>query len=305
VYNTKIKRFLTSINNIVKGQEENIKLLLTGFLARGHVLLEGIPGTGKTTLSLAFSKLLGLEFKRIQGTSDMLPADITGAFVPDPSNLGYTFLKGPIFSDILLVDEINRMNPRTQSALLEAMEERQVTVEGNTYPLSPLFFVIATQNPSESYGTFPLPASQLDRFMMRLEIRRVSEEVEKEILREGRLREKIFELNPVFEKEELLDIMGSLRKVKVDEDIENYLLSLAKAIRKDPAFKDKLSTRALLHIVESARALAFIEGRDFVVPDDIKFLLDPLVLHRIGFNMSYKDKKKLLDEIKVSVEPPI
>jgi len=305
VYGIKIKKFLTAIRSIVKGQDENVKLLLVGFLARGHVLLEGIPGTGKTTLSLAFSRLLGLDFKRIQGTSDMLPADITGAFVPHGKNSEYVFLKGPVFSDVLLVDEINRMNPRTQSALLEAMEERQVTVEGNTYPLSHLFFVIATQNPSESYGTFPLPASQLDRFMIRVEIRRVAEEVEREILREGRLREKITEFEPVFDREELSDIIELLRRIKVDEDVENYLLSLAKAIRMNPAFENELSTRALLHIVEAARALAFIEGRDFIIPDDIKFLLSPLVLHRIGFNMSYKDKEKLLDEIKASVEPPV
>ena len=305
MYRSKFRDFFESISSVVKGQTSSIELILVSFLARGHVLLEGIPGTGKTTLSLAFARLLGLDFNRIQGTSDMLPADITGAYVPRKSNAEYVFLKGPVFTDILLVDEINRMNPRTQSALLEAMEERQVTVEGKTYRLSPLFFVIATQNPSESYGTFPLPASQLDRFMMRIEINRVSEKVEMEILKEGRLREKIGLLSPIFGKGELMDMVEEIKRVMVSEEVRSYLLSLAREVRLHPAFSNELSTRALLHILDAAKALGFIKDRNFVVPDDIKTVFTPLVLHRIGFSMSFKDKEKLVDEIKNSVEPPL
>ncbi len=305
VNSNRLDVFFNTIKSVVKGQEHNVKLLLAGFFSRGHVLLEGIPGTGKTTLSLAFSKLLGLEFKRIQGTGDMLPADITGAFVPQKNDGKLVFLKGPIFTDVLLVDEINRMNPRTQSALLEAMEERQVTVEGKTYALSSLFFVIATQNPSESYGTFPLPASQLDRFMMRIQINRVSEDVERKILRDEHLRDKIKDLEAIFKREEVYRMINDAGRVKIGAEIEDYLIFLARAIRSHPVFLDELSTRALLHLRDAARAFAYIEGRDYVIPFDVKNVLEPVILHRIGLHLTYQDKKKLLDEIKESVEPPI
>ncbi len=305
VYKSKIELFFKSISKVIKGHEGNIKLLFAAFLSRGHVLLEGLPGMGKTTLSLAFAKLLGLEFKRIQGTSDMLPADIIGAFIPQGENGEMVFLKGPVFCDVLLVDEINRMNPRTQSALLEAMEERHVTVEGHTYPLSPLFFVIATQNPVESYGTFPLPASQLDRFMLRIQINRVPEEIERQLLREGDIRKKIDSLSPVFNKEELFKMIDEAKKVKVSRDIEDYILALGRAVRSHPVFSSELSTRALLHLVEIAKSIAYIEGRDYVVPDDVKASFKPLVIHRIGLQMILQDREKLLDEIKSSVEPPL
>lgn len=301
--NNKLRLLFKTIRKVIKGQEDNVKLLLSSFLARGHVLLEGIPGTGKTTLSLAFARLLGIEFKRIQGTSDMLPADITGAFVPD--NRGMKFLKGPVFTDVLLVDEINRMNPRTQSALLEAMEERQVTVEGRTYKLSPLFFVIATQNPLDSYGTFPLPVSQLDRFMLKVQINRVSESIEREIVREGYLRERVENLESIFTKEELLKMIDNVKDVSIDSEIENYVFDFVRDLRRHPLFSNTLSTRSILHVMSVAKAFAFIEGRNYVIPDDVKTIMGPVVLHRIGLDMSYADKEKILDEIKKSLEPPI
>lgn len=301
--NNKLRLLFKTIRKVIKGQEDNVKLLLSSFLARGHVLLEGIPGTGKTTLSLAFARLLGIEFKRIQGTSDMLPADITGAFVPD--NRGMKFLKGPVFTDVLLVDEINRMNPRTQSALLEAMEERQVTVEGRTYKLSPLFFVIATQNPLDSYGTFPLPVSQLDRFMLKVQINRVSESIEREIVREGYLRERVENLESIFTKEELLKMIDNVKDVSIDSKIENYVFDFVRDLRRHPLFSNTLSTRSILHVMSVAKAFAFIEGRNYVIPDDVKTIMGPVVLHRIGLDMSYAEKEKILDEIKKSLEPPI
>lgn len=305
LHKSKVDKFLKSISNVVKGHEGNIKLLFASFLSNGHVLLEGLPGMGKTTLSLAFARLLGLEFKRIQGTSDMLPADITGTFIPQGKDGKMIFLKGPVFSDILLVDEINRMNPRTQSALLEAMEEGHVTVEGHTYALSPLFFVIATQNPVESYGTFPLPASQLDRFMLRIQIDRVPEEIERQILKEGDLRARIKELHPVFSKDELLSMKDEVRKVTLSKEIEDYVFTLGRAIRSNPIFSDELSTRALLHLVKLAKSFAYIDGREYVIPDDVKTVFRPVVIHRIALHMVMREKERLIDEIQNSIEPPL
>ncbi len=297
--------FFQKYEDIVKGQRKAGILILSAFLSRGHVLLEGMPGTGKTTLAVTISRLLGLSFGRLQGTSDVLPADITGAYVPDREKGGFVLLKGPIFSDILLVDEINRMNPRTQSALLEAMEEHQVTIEGKTHELSPLFFVIATQNPLESHGTFPLPASELDRFMVRIDVNPVDEGTEREIVRGGDVRGKITYLTPIFNKDTIFSLIEGRKKVSVSKDIEDYIFRIASSIRKHPVFSHALSTRAIIHLYEISKAHAFVMGRDYVIPDDVKTVLDNVVLHRIALHLPYSEKKKILDEIKRSVEPPL
>ncbi len=301
----RFKGFIENFNRVVKGQEQSLVLMLSAFFSHGHVLLEGLPGTGKTTIALTMSRLLGLDFRRLQGTSDILPADITGAYIPDRAGKGFVFLKGPVFADILLVDEINRMNPRTQSALLEAMEEGQVTVEGNTHKLSEFFFVIATQNPLESHGTFPLPASELDRFMVRVEVELVGEDQEREIIRDGNARSRILELKPMFSRDELSAFMAYVKNIRVSEDIENYIFSLVRNIRIHPVFSGSFSTRALIHLYEMSRAHAFVMGREYVTPDDVKSVFNSVVLHRIALHLSYSEKKKILDEIKKSTETPL
>ncbi len=301
----RFKRFFQEYEDIVKGQEKAGILILSAFLSEGHVLLEGLPGTGKTTLALTICKLLGLNFGRLQGTSDVLPADITGAYIPDREGRGFVLLKGPIFSDILLVDEINRMNPRTQSALLEAMEERQVTIEGRTHHLSPFFFVIATQNPLESHGTFPLPASELDRFMVRIDINPVNEVLEREIVRGQDTRAKIKKLSPLFDKDTVSSFVKESRRVYVDSQIEDYIFRLAEGIRRHPVFSNALSTRGIIHLYRMSRAHAYVMGRDFVVPDDVKSVIDNVVLHRVALHLPYSEKKKILDEIKKSVKAPL
>lgn len=301
----RFSRFFREYEKVVKGQERTGVLILSAFLAGGHVLLEGMPGTGKTTIALTISRLLGLEFRRIQGTSDILPADITGAYIPGDVKKGVILLKGPIFTDLLLVDEINRMNPRTQSALLEAMEERQVTIEGRTHKLSPLFFVIATQNPLESHGTFPLPASELDRFMIKIDIGLVDESLEREIIKEQSTRNKIKKLSPVFDRQSLDLLIIERKKVYVSGEIEDYIFSLAKSIRKHPVFLNALSTRAVIHLYEMTRAFAYVMGRDYVVPDDVREVLENVILHRVGLHIPYHEKKKILDEIRRSVKAPL
>ena len=299
------RKIIEAVEQVIKGKREQIELVLTALLAKGHVLIEDIPGIGKTTLAIAFARVTGLDFTRIQFTSDLLPADIIGAVVFDRKTERFVFRKGPIFKNIVLADEINRATPKTQSALLEAMGEDQVTVEGISYRLPEPFLVIATENPIEHYGTFPLPESQLDRFMMRFEMGYPDENAEMEILQNGNLHEKARKLEPIISPEEVMNARKEVENIFVDEKIFEYVMKIAKATRKKFIFG--MSTRATIDLVKAAKAFAYIKDRDFVIPEDIKTLSKFVVPHRLIIRDSFDLKSRvikfteLLNEIQVPV----
>lgn len=260
-----------------------LKLVLTSILADGHILIEDLPGLAKTLMAKSFAKALGLEFKRVQFTPDLLPSDIIGVNVFNQKTLEFEFKKGPVFTNILLADEINRAPPKTQSALLEAMQEKQVTVEGKTYQLPRPFIVIATQNPIEQEGTYPLPEAQLDRFLVRLRVGYPSKEDEKEILRRRieRKQEEV-EIDTVLSPEELLEMQREIEDVYVSEAIIEYITSIVWATREDRKnIEVGVSPRGSLALLKLSRAYAAIEGRDYVIPDDVKAVAVPALSHRI------------------------
>ncbi|MEL6341660.1 MAG: MoxR family ATPase [Myxococcota bacterium] len=266
-----------AVAGVVRGKDSVIELSLVAIIAGGHVLLEDIPGTGKTTLAATLTAVLGGDFRRIQFTSDLLPGDITGVNVLSPGG-GFAFRSGPIFANLVLADEINRATPRTQSALLEAMSERRVTVDGVRHPLPDIFTVIATQNPQDFQGTFPLPESQLDRFLIRLSMGYPDREHERAILRRGR--------NPtppeaVISVEEVAELAASVDEVTVHAEVEDYLLDLVEKTRTDGRLLRGVSTRGAEALYRAARALALARGRGFVIPEDIRTLAAPILGHRV------------------------
>ncbi|HMU99895.1 MAG TPA: AAA family ATPase [Rhodocyclaceae bacterium] len=276
-----IAAVLAAASQVILGKEREIRLALACLLARGHLLIEDIPGVGKTTLAHALARLLGLEFSRIQFTSDLLPADITGVSLFDRDSGAFRFLPGPIFCQLVLADEINRATPKTQSALLEAMEERQVTAEGETRSLPAPFFVIATQNPAHQIGTFPLPESQLDRFLMRLELGYPDRAAEKALLAAGGRRETADRLLPLVTPTELVAFQDVVASVHVAPALIDYLQVLVEATRRDGAWRHGLSPRAGLALLAAARAWAWIDGRGLVLPDDLQAVLPAVACHRL------------------------
>lgn len=277
-----IEQSLKQLNNIILGKEQEVKLALTCMFAKGHLLIEDLPGMGKTTLSHALANCLGLSYQRIQFTSDLLPGDLLGVNIFDRESGRFTFHPGPIFANVILADEINRANPKTQSALLEAMEEGQVTHEGETRPLPKPFFVIATQNPSEQAGTHPLPESQLDRFMMRISLGYPHAEAEKQLLKGASRRELLQTMQPLLEQQTLSKIQALVSKVKCADSLIDYLYRLAAFTRKSNECKHGLSPRALIALLQAAKACALIEGRDYLIPDDIQTVFPFLAEHRIS-----------------------
>lgn len=270
-----------NIASVLLGKHEPIRLVVVALLAGGHVLIEDAPGVGKTSLAKAISRSLDCKFTRLQFTPDMLPSDILGSsmFLP---NLGeFEFRKGPIFTNILLADEINRTTPRTQSALLEAMSEGQVSVEGRTYPLDAPFFVIATQNPFEYEGTYPLPENQLDRFMLCTEIGYPEREIELQVLANRRDGEPVETLKPVLTGVQMTELQAAVREVRVDESLNEYILDVVTATRKHDELDLGVSTRGALTLYRAVQSLALVEGRSYAVPDDVKRLAVPLFAHRI------------------------
>jgi len=300
-----LSKVIENVSTVVKGEEKVLKLAMTALLARGHLLLEGVPGVGKTTLALALARSLGLSFQRTQFTSDLLPADILGFSVYDPKTGEFTFKPGPVFNNIVLADEINRATPRTQSALLEAMGEGQVTIEGRTFRLPQPFLVIATQNPLDLYGTFPLPDSQLDRFLLKIVISYPPREAEAQVLKDGSLREKAHRLQPVSSPDEIEKMQLEVEKVWAEEVIVQYILDIAEATRRDPRFSLGLSTRGALHLLKAAKAWAYIEGRDYVVPDDIKEVAPYVVTHRIRLSGEGLDPIRAVLDILERTEIPL
>lgn len=276
-----IEQTITAVSSILLGKEHQIRLAVACLLARGHLLIEDLPGMGKTTLSHALAAAMGLNYQRIQFTSDLLPADIIGVSIFNQPESRFDFQPGPLFAQVLLADEINRATPKTQSALLEAMEERQVTVDGNTHPLPQTFFVIATQNPMEQAGTFPLPESQLDRFLMRISLGYPDPRVERELMTGTDRRVLIKQLKPVLSEAQLLQLQALVGKVHVSDAIIDYLQRLVAFTRQDKAFQAGLSPRAALAMVTAARAYALVNARQHVVPEDVQAVLEPLAAHRL------------------------
>lgn len=289
-----------ALAGVLRGQDEVLELALACLLARGHLLLEDAPGTGKTTLARALAQATGLQFSRIQMTADLLPSDVTGARYPmaAPGGAGadgtgdqvapgglahgeFRFIPGPLFTQVLLADELNRTPPRTQSALLESMAEGRVTVEGEEHPLPDPFFVVATQNPAEFAGTFPLPESQLDRFMMRLAPGYPGRDAERAMLRDRRRIDPLAELSPAISEGDLQAALRAVESVEVAPAVEEYLLDLVQATRRDPAFVVGASPRATLDLDRASRALAHLDGRRHVVPEDIHRLTGPVLAHRL------------------------
>ena len=276
-----IDTIIDTANRIILGKEHVIRLALACMFARGHLLIEDLPGVGKTTLSHVLANILGLSFQRIQFTSDLLPADILGVSVYNRDNSTFSFHPGPIFSQVILADEVNRATPRAQSALLEAMEEQQVTIEGETRSLPKPFFVIATQNPSNHIGTFPLPESQLDRFMMRIELGYPDNNAERELLMGTDRREMLKKIKSVIAPERLLEIQKLTEKIHVSSAIIEYLQDLLDYSRKSNDFLNGLSPRAGLAILHSAKSWALMEGHTQVIPEDIQAILPSVISHRL------------------------
>jgi len=278
---TTLNELIAAAGQIVLGKETQIRLAMACLLAHGHLLIEDLPGVGKTTLAHTLARLLGLQFSRIQFTSDMLPADVIGISIFDREHSAFRFLPGALFSQVLLADEINRATPKTQSALLEAMEERQVTIEGETRPLPEPFFVIATQNPSSQIGTFPLPESQLDRFLLRVELGYPDHDAERTLLESGGRREQLPALAACFTPDQLAPLQKQAAAVHVSSALLDYLQTLVEATRNSPKFIHGLSPRAALGLLAAARAWAFIDGRNMVLPEDVQAVLPSVACHRL------------------------
>ncbi|PKB67763.1 MAG: hypothetical protein BZY82_02220 [SAR202 cluster bacterium Io17-Chloro-G3] len=278
---TTAARLQGNIEQVIVGKGDIVVLCLVAILSEGHLLIEDVPGTGKTVLAKAMARSLGCTFRRIQGTPDLLPTDITGTYVFNQQSAEFEFRPGPIMSQVLLVDEINRATPRTQSALLEAMQERQVTVEGETKALAPPFLVMATQNPVELEGTFPLPEAQLDRFLMQVNMGYPSQEEDKLILRRFRRGDPLDQLEAVVQSTELLELQELVRKIHVSEPVEDYLINLVHATRSHPMVELGASPRAMLALYRTSQGIAAIRGRAYVIPDDVKALAEYVLAHRV------------------------
>ncbi|MGH9406913.1 MAG: AAA family ATPase [Terriglobia bacterium] len=273
-----------SVGAVIRGKDDVIRLALVALFARGHLLIEDVPGVGKTTLARALARSLTCSFQRIQFTSDLLPSDVIGVSLFNPRSQRFEFREGPLFAQILLADEINRTTPKTQSALLEAMNETQVTVDNQARPLPQPFMVIATQNPAGHHGTFPLPESQLDRFLMRIEVGYPAEESEREILRGPMGSEPLDEIQPVMGADEVVSIQQLVRHVTVDEELVDYLLAIVRSTRRHDQLSLGVSPRGSISLYRAAQAMALLEGRSYCIPDDIKSLAAPVFAHRCVIN---------------------
>lgn len=279
-----IQRIVHNVEGVILGKTDRIKLVLCGWFAGGHVLLEDVPGTGKTMLARAIAQSVQGTFKRIQFTPDLLPSDVLGTTVYSQQSNQFLFQKGPIFTSILLADEINRATPRTQSALLEAMAENQVTIDGRGFPLDPLFFVLATQNPIEHHGTFPLPEAQLDRFMLKFSLGYPNRENEIQMVKAQNAQHPIHALKSVATLEQVQAIRAAVPQIKVSDEVHHYVLNLIEKTRNHPDLKLGASPRATLALVRASQALALIEGRGYVSPSNVYQLTQPVLAHRLALS---------------------
>ncbi len=298
-----------NVERVIVGKGEVVELAIVALLCEGHILLEDVPGLGKTVLAKSLAKSLGCSFRRIQCTPDLLPSDITGTYIFNQKKADFEYRPGPVMSQIVLADEINRATPRTQSALLEAMQERQVTTEGETRALPRPFLVMATQNPIELEGTFPLPEAQLDRFLMKIQIGYPSKEDDRVILERFRADDPLQELSSVVNAATLIKLQKACREVHVAVDVEDYIIRLIHATRQHPAVELGASPRAMLALYNAAQALAAIRGRSYVTPDDVKYLMTPVLIHRIipksESRLRGQKAEQTLKEISDSVNVPV
>jgi MoxR-like ATPase len=293
--NTASKRLaelLRTISRVVKGKEDVIQLALTTLLARGHLLIEDVPGVGKTTLAQALARSFHCSFQRIQFTSDLLPSDVIGVSVYNPTTQGFEFKPGPIFANIIVADEINRTTPKTQSALLEAMNESQITVDNHTHPLPKPFLVLATQNPIEHHGTYPLPESQLDRFLMRIRMGYPDRESEKDILRNNAGHSPVESVAPMMDAADVLAMQEAVSHTKVEESLLDYALEIVERTRQTEQLSLGVSPRGAVMLHRAAQARAFLEGRDYCLPDDFKRLIVPVFAHRVVVSSRYVSTQK-------------
>lgn len=302
-----ILRIKENMKKVIIGKDEVMDRILTALLSGGHVLLEDLPGTGKTVLAKSLAKSMNGEFRRVQFTPDLLPSDVTGLHYFNQKEGEFQFREGPVFTQILLADEINRATPRTQSSLLECMEERQVTIDGETRKLDEVFFVIATQNPIESSGTFPLPEAQMDRFFMKLSMGFPSKKEELAILDRFQLAEPLKTLEPVCTREEILEAMEEIRKIYVHPEIKKYLVDIAEASRQDGELLSGVSPRGTLALFKGIRAYAWLKGRDYVVPEDVKALAVSVLAHRLVLAGAGDTdaERRVMEEILKRVEVPV
>lgn len=306
-----VDRLVRSINSVLIGKDNQVRHVVAALLARGHVLIEDIPGVGKTLLALATARSMGVRFRRIQFTSDTLPSDVVGVNIYNPKTADFEFKEGPIFTEVLLADEINRTSPRTQSALLEAMAEGKVSVDGTSYELSMPFLVLATMNPVERFGSFELPESQLDRFMMSISLGYPDRSHEREIFVQDMEHFQAEKLEPVAERSAIVRLQEQVREVRVAEEVMEYLLDLVRATRESPSIRLGLSSRGGLHLKRAMQAVALMNGRDYVIPGDLRDVFLPVTVHRIipeaGSAEGYfrERRRKVLEDLLQGVEAPI
>ncbi len=297
---------------IIRGKDEVVRMALVAVFARGHLLIEGVPGVGKTTLGHTIARALDVGFQRVQCTSDMLPSDVLGISIYSVAEQRFEFKRGPVFTNVLLADEINRTTPKTQSALLEAMNESQVTVDGNSYPLPDPFLVIATQNPVEHHGTYPLPESQMDRFLIRVRMTYPEMEAEREILRAEAGAAQLDTVRPVLTGDEVLAMQQEVRSIRVDESLVDYALRIVQQTRESQDLSLGVSPRGALMLYRAAQALAYVDGRTFCTPEDFKSLAVPVFAHRVVVNARYgstlkksEQSDEVLREIVENVSVPV
>jgi MoxR-like ATPase len=303
------QRVRENVARVIVGKGEVVDMMLVALLCEGHILLEDVPGIGKTTLAKTLARSLGCSFRRIQFTPDLLPSDITGVSVYDQNSARFEFRPGPIFSQIVLADEINRAGPRTQSALLEAMQERQVTVDGITRPLERPFLVLATQNPIELEGTFPLPEAQLDRFLLRLKLGYPEGDEERAILRRFRAEDPVESIQAVLSGEEVTRLAVLCREVHVSDALEDYMIALARSTRASDGLALGISPRGTLALYHASQALAALQGRDFVLPDEVQRLIEPVWAHRLipsgKQRLHGRSTSEILQELVAAVPVPV
>ena len=301
-----------ALRKVIRGKDDVIRLALVSMMARGHLLIEGVPGVGKTTLGQALARALDCSFQRVQFTSDMLPSDVLGISIYSAIEQQFEFKRGPVFTNILLADEINRTTPKTQSALLEAMNEDQVTVDSHSYALPQPFLVIATQNPVEHHGTYPLPESQLDRFLMRVRMGYPDGDAERDILRSEAGTAQLENLQPILTAADVLEMQEAVKQVRVDESLVSYTLAIVKKTRESEHFSLGVSPRGSQMLYRAAQATAFLDGRNFCIPEDFKPLVIPVFAHRVVVNALYssvlkksEQAEQVMQEILESVPVPV
>ncbi|KAA8754823.1 MULTISPECIES: AAA family ATPase [Paenibacillus] len=291
------QQLMDHVGKVIVGKEHTIELVMTAIIASGHVLLEDVPGTGKTMLAKSVASTLDCTFQRIQFTPDLLPSDLTGIHFFNQKEGDFEFRPGPLFANLVLADEINRATPRTQSSLLECMEERQISIDGSTRQLERPFIVIATQNPIDNQGTFPLPEAQMDRFMMKIRMGYPSSEESVEILRRTVASRSVDDLSAVISREELLKAQDTYKTVQINEDLLRYIIQLTEATRQHPELSLGVSPRGAQALLKASQAWAALHGRDFVLPDDIKVLAEPVLAHRLVFRNRIRQQEGLAERI--------